>query len=49
MSPRLVEDGTGPEWVVVIATDVHSVLLADDLVLVQDLGDGVMLFRRKGK
>ena len=49
MAPRLVEEGSGPEWVIVVAPDVHSVSLRTDLALVQDFGDGVMLFRRNGK
>ena len=49
VAPRLVEEGSGPEWVVVLAPDVRSVSLKDDLALVQDFGDGVMLFRRKSK
>ena len=49
LAPRLVEEGAGPEWVVVIATDVHLALAADDLALVQDFGDGVRLFRQKAR
>ena len=49
MAPRLVEVGAGPEWVVVVATDLRSAELSEDLALVQDFGDGVMLFRRKAQ
>jgi hypothetical protein len=49
VAPRLVEEGSGPEWVVVLTAGIQSVPVRDDLALVKDFGDGVMLFRRKSQ
>ena len=47
VAPRVLEEGTVPDWVIVNAVAYDPRLVPDGLVLVRDFGDGLMLFRRK--
>jgi hypothetical protein len=49
LAPRIVEEGTAPDWVVVNATEYCPELIPADLVLVRDFGEGLMLFRRRNQ
>jgi len=47
VSPRVLEEGTGPDWVIMNAVAYDPRLVPDDFVSVRDFGDGLMLFRRE--
>jgi len=47
IAPRVLEDGTAPDWLIVNAVAYDRHLIPDRMVLVRDFGDGMMLFRRE--
>jgi hypothetical protein len=47
VAPRVLEDGTAPNWLIVNAVTYDRHLIPDGMVLVRDFGEGVMLFRRE--
>ena len=47
VAPRVLEDGTAPNWLIVNAVAYDRHLIPDGMVLVRDFGDGMMLFRRE--
>ena len=47
VAPRVLEDGTAPNWLIVNAVTYDRHLIPDGMVLVRDFGDGMMLFRRE--
>ena len=47
IAPRVLEDGTAPNWVIVNAVSYDRHLVPEGMVLVRDFGDGMMLFRRE--
>ena len=47
IAPRVLEDGTAPDWLIVNAVAYDRHVIPDGMVLVRDFGDGMMLFRRK--
>ena len=47
IAPRVLEEGTVPNWVIVNAVVYDPRLIPDGMVLVRDFGDGLMLFRRE--
>jgi hypothetical protein len=49
LAPRIVEEGTAPDWVIVNVTEYCPELIPADLVLVRDFGEGLMLFRRRNQ
>ncbi len=47
IAPRVLEEGTDPNWLIVNAVAYDPRLIPDGMVLVRDFGDGLMLFRRR--